>query len=93
MCRSWGDGECPIRRWETASVPRKNREYRGGGAPLPVRLRRMRVSLKYKFFPLPGQACPEPAEGKGARGMIEGVPEHPASSGAGTYYEGGAKLT
>ena len=44
-----------------------------------VHLRRMRacaepaegVSLRYKLLPLPGQACPESIEGKGARGMVE----------------------
>jgi hypothetical protein len=31
------------------------------------------LSNLYKFFPLPGQACPEPVEGKGVRGMVERV--------------------
>ena len=31
------------------------------------------VSLSYKFFPFPGQACPESIEGKGVRGMVERV--------------------
>jgi hypothetical protein len=29
-------------------------------------------------LPLPGQACPELAEGKGVRGMVEGVFHQPA---------------
>ena len=33
----------------------------------------LRVSLRYKFFPLSAQACPEPAEGKGVRGSWRGV--------------------
>ena len=37
----------------------------------------MRVPLRCNFFPLPGQACPEPAEGKGVRGMVERVFQHP----------------
>ncbi len=45
----------------------------------------LRVSLRHKLFPLPGQACPEPDEGKGARGpvlspiegMVERVFQHP----------------
>ena len=40
---------------------------------MPIRRRRMRVSLRYEVFPIPGQACPEPAEGKGVRGMVERV--------------------
>ncbi len=58
-----------------------------GEAPLPVRLRRMRacpepaegMPLRYNFFPLSGQACPESIEGKAVRGMVEMVFQHPAS--------------
>ena len=40
---------------------------------MPVRLRRIRVSLKYSFFPFLARACPELDEGKRVEEMVEGV--------------------
>ena len=45
----------------------------------------MRVSLRCKFFPLPGQACPEFIGGKGARGMVGRVFQHAAKKEVGVW--------
>ena len=39
------------------------------------------MSLRLKFFPFLARACPEPDEGKGARGMVERVFPHSVSRG------------
>ena len=39
------------------------------------------MSLSYDFCLFPGQACPESIEGKGDRGMVERVFQHPPGKG------------